>query len=187
MLRNSQDGAMRRRTTGTTMALGALDLDIIRCLQDDARSSFARIAGRLRVPESTVRHRLNRLVKDGVVEFATLTNPLHMGYQVWVLIDIQTELRRTRAVAERIAAAPEVYWVGITTGTHDLHVGAVFRSNEELLDFVTRRLSKIPGIVRASTSSILELIKRGYTIRLPAPPSSSRAERRRGAARRGRG
>src|SRR5262249_10550468 len=48
---------------------GALDLDIIRCLQDDARSSVAGIAGRLRVPESTVRHRLNRLVKEGVVEF----------------------------------------------------------------------------------------------------------------------
>ena len=160
-------------------ALGALDLDIIRCLQDDARSSVVGIAGRLRVPESTVRHRLNRLVKGGVVEFATLTNPLHMGYQVWVLIDIQTELRRTRAVAERVAEAPEVYWVGITTGTHDLPVGAVFRSNEELLDFVTGRLSKIPGIVRTSTSSILELIKRSYTIRLPEPAIRKAPSRRR--------
>lgn len=158
-------------------ALGRLDLDIIRCLQDDARSSFARISGKLGVPESTVRHRLNRLTRDGVVEFATLTNPLHMGYQVWVLIDIQTELRRTRAVAERIAAAPEVYWVGITTGTHDLHVGAVFRSNEDLLDFVTGRLSKIPGIVRTSTASILELIKRSYTIRLPEPAAKRRPRR----------
>jgi len=159
--------------------LGALDVDIIRCLQDDARSSFVGIAGRLGVPESTVRHRLNRLMRDGVVEFATLTNPLHMGYQVWVLIDIQTELRRTRAVAERIAAAPEVYWVGITTGSHDLHVGAVFRSNEELLDFVTGRLAKIPGIVRTSTSSILELIKRSYTIRLPERPAKTGTGRRR--------
>jgi len=159
--------------------LRALDLDIIRCLQDDARSSVAGIAGRLGVPESTVRHRLNRLVRGGVVEFATLTNPLHMGYQVWVLIDVQTELRRTRAVAQRIAAAPEVYWVGITTGSHDLHVGAVFRSNAELLDFVTGRLSKIPGIVRTSTSSILELIKRSYTIRLPDPAARKGAGRRR--------
>ena len=163
----------------TANALGTLDLDIIRCLQDDARSSVVRIAGRLSVPESTVRHRLNRLVKEGVVEFATLTNPLHMGYQVWVLIDIQTELRRTRAVAEQVAEAPEVYWVGVTTGTHDLHVGAVFRSNEELLDFVTGRLSKIPGIVRTSTSSILELIKRSYTIRLPDPPAGKPPRRRR--------
>jgi len=158
--------------------LSPLDVAIIRCLQDDARSSFARIAGQLRVPESTVRHRLNRLVKDGVVEFATLTNPLHMGYQVWVLIDIQTELRRTRTVAERIAAAPEVYWVGITTGSHDLHVGAVFRSNAELLDFITGRLSKIPGIVRTSTASILELVKRSYTIRMPDGPVVEGATRR---------
>jgi len=148
--------------------LRPIDVDIIRCLQDDARSSYAKIAARLRVPESTVRHRLSRLIKDGMVEFGALTNPLHMGYQIWVLIDIQTELRRTRAVAERIARAPEVYWVGITTGGHDLHVGAVFRSNKEMVDFMTGRLSKIPGIVRTKTASILELIKRQWNI--PIPP-----------------
>lgn len=151
-----------------TAQLRPIDVDIIRCLQDDARSSYAKIAGRLRVPESTVRHRLTRLIDEGVVEFATLTNPLRMGYQIWALIDIQTELRRTRGIAAQIAQAPEVYWVGITTGTHDLHVGAVFRSNKELLDFITGRLSKIKGIVRTCTASILELIKRRWEIGVPA-------------------
>src|SRR5262249_5232686 len=41
------------------------------------------------------------------------------------------------------------------------------------------RLSKIPGIVRTSTSSILELIKRSYTIRLPDPPARRAPGRRR--------
>ena len=35
--------------------LRPIDVDIIRCLQDDTRSSYAKIAARLRVPESTVR------------------------------------------------------------------------------------------------------------------------------------
>ena len=60
--------ATRPPRPATGRALGALDLDIIRCLQDDARSSVVRIAGRLRVPESTVRHRLNRLVREGVMK-----------------------------------------------------------------------------------------------------------------------
>jgi hypothetical protein len=72
-----------------------------------------------------------------------------------------------------------MYWVGITTGTHDLHVGAVFRSDGEPLDFVTGRLSKMPGILRTSTSSILELIKRSYTIRLPEPAIRKAPGRRR--------
>jgi len=42
-----------------------------------------------------------------------------------------------------------------------------------------RRLAKIPGIVRTSTSSILELIKRSYTIRLPDPPAGKPARRQR--------
>jgi Lrp/AsnC family transcriptional regulator for asnA, asnC and gidA len=147
--------------------LRPIDVDIIRCLQDDTRSSYAKIAARLRVPESTVRHRLNRLIKDGVVEFATLTNPLHMGYQIWVLIDIQTELHRARAIAAHIAEAPEVYWVGVTTGTRNLHVGAVFRSNKELVDFMSGWLCKVKGIVATTTTSILELTKRKWTIGVP--------------------
>lgn len=147
--------------------LRPIDVDIIRCLQDDTRSSYAKIAARLRVPESTVRHRLNRLIKDGVVEFATLTNPLHMGYQIWVLIDIQTELPRARAIAEHIAKAPEVYWVGVTTGTRNLHVGAVFRSNKELVDFMSGRLCAVKGIIATTTTSILELTKRKWTIGVP--------------------
>ncbi len=47
-----------------------------------------------------------------------------MGYQIWVLIDIHTKLGRTRAIAEQIAKAPEVYWAGVTTGTCNLRVGA---------------------------------------------------------------
>jgi feruloyl esterase len=43
-------------------SLKAADIRIIRCLQDDARAPVAQIAARMKMPESTVRHRLNRLV-----------------------------------------------------------------------------------------------------------------------------
>lgn len=149
------------------LKLAPADLRITRCLNEDARSSIAKIAHRLRMPESTVRHRLGRLVKGGVIEFAVLTNPLHLGYQIWIVIEIQTELPRVRSVARRLAEAPEVYFVGLTTGSYDVFAAAVFRSNNDLLDFITHRLSKIPGIIRTSTSSILEMVKRARTFAIP--------------------
>jgi Lrp/AsnC family transcriptional regulator for asnA, asnC and gidA len=151
--------------------LTAADVGIIRCLQGDARSSAASIAAKLRMPESTVRHRLSRLVKAGVVQFAAVTDPLKLGYQIWTIVEIQAELPKVRAVARRLATLPEVYFVGITTGGYDLLAAAVFRSNEDLLDFTLRRLPAIPGIVRTSTSSILELVKRSLTIGLPEEPA----------------
>lgn len=171
------------------ISLTPVDIGIIRCLHADARRSVASIADELGIPESTVRHRLNRLVRRGLVEFAALTNPLQLGYQIWAIIEVQAELRKIRPVAKRLAAAPEVYFVGITTGGYDVLAAAVFRSNDELLDFITRRLSSIPGIVRTSTSSVLEVVKRTMTFPLPdrraahRHPRSAEARHKKGPGR----
>lgn len=143
------------------------DAQIIDCLRRDARSSAAHIAKQLHMPETTVRHRLNRLVKQGVIEFVALSNPLELGYHIWALIEVQVDASKIRSIARRLANEPEVYFVGITTGSYDIFAAAVFRSNEELLDFLTGRFGKIRGIVRTSTSSVLEVAKRAMTF-LPA-------------------
>lgn len=150
-----------------TVKLAPVDVRIIQSLHKDARSSVARIASQWGMAESTVRHHLNRLVQRGIVEFAMMMNPLQFGYQIWAVIDVQAEIPKIRSVAHRLALAPEVYFVGITTGSHDVFVAAVFRSNQDLLDFITKRLSRIPGIVRTSTSSILEIVKRTSAFGLP--------------------
>jgi Lrp/AsnC family transcriptional regulator for asnA, asnC and gidA len=154
------------------MKLTAIDVGIMQCLQQDAPLAVAQIASRLLVPESTVRHRLNRLVQGKVLEFAAMTNPLEMGYQIWAVMNIQTDIGRLRAVAKRLAQSSEVYFVALTTGGPNVHIGAFFRSNEALLDFMTRRLSKIPGVISVSTSGILELIKRSVTVVLPPEVSA---------------
>ena len=166
----------------TPIRLAPADVQIIRCLNEDARSPVAKIAEQLRMPESTVRHRLNRLIRQGLVEFTAVPNPLHLGYQIWAIIEIQAELSKIRAVAQRLAAASEVYFVGITTGGYDILTGAVFRSNDELLDFMTQSLARIPGIIHTSTSSVLEVVKRSLTFAAPEQDGGARAAR--GGARR---
>jgi Lrp/AsnC family transcriptional regulator for asnA, asnC and gidA len=150
------------------------DVRIVQYLQKEPRSSVGRIASQLAMAESTVRRRLNRLVKNGVVQFATITNPLQFGYQIWVIFQLRTNISRARSVAQRLAAAPELYFVGVTTGNHDVFAAGVFRSNKELLDFITRRLARVPGVIYTSTSNILELNKR-MAFRLPDDAVSSAA------------
>ena len=170
------DGA----TSATTaMKLSAVDFGIMACLQREPRSPIARIAKGLRLPHSTVRHRLNRLIRHRVIEFSLVSNPLHFGFQIWAIIEIKTTPPRIREVARRLAEAPEVYFVAIMTGSYDINVSAVFRSNAELLDFVTRRISRIPGIVSTSTAMVLELLKRtGFTAPNNAPNSVGARKRR---------
>ncbi len=154
-----------------------VDVDIIRCLNRDARSSVSKIAEELSMPESTVRHRLNRMIREGMIEFTAVPNPLHLGYQIWAIMEIQAKLSAVRSIARELAKSPEVYFVSITTGNYDILIGAVFRSNDELLKFMTDRLPRIPGIERTRTATVLDVVKRFLTFDVP-----SRSRRKRKAA-----
>lgn len=161
-----------------SLELRSDDIRIVQHLQKEPRSSVGRIASRLAMAESTVRRRLDRLVKNGVVQFATITNPLQFGYQIWVIFQLRTKISRARSVAQRLSQAPELYFVGVTTGSHDVFAAGVFRSNQELLDFITRGLARVPGVIYTSTSNILELNKR-MAFRLPDNAVSSASAPRR--------
>lgn len=149
----------------------AVDIRIIEALQRDARAPVMSIAKQLDMPVSSVRHRVQRLIRAGILEFAAMTNPLRMGYQIWTLLEIQAEISKIDEAAELIAQEPEVYLVGIITGRYDIHVGAVFRTNDEFLEFITKRLSKIPGITRVSSSPILRVVKRSMSYVFPRAPA----------------
>jgi len=147
--------------------LDVLDYAVMRCLLEDARSSVTAIARRLGIGESTIRNRVRKLTLHRVVEFALITNPLRFGFQVWAMLEIQVEPSQIRVVAERLSQEPQMHLVGIMSGAYDIYAGAVLRSNEELVDLITRRLSQIPGIIRISTSTMLEMVKRTVSFGFP--------------------
>ncbi len=69
---------------------------------------------------------------------------------------------RIDAVADEIARLPEVAFVAVTTGVSDVWVNAMFRSNEEVYDFISKQLGQIRGIRRCETSSVLRVKKRSF-------------------------
>lgn len=147
--------------------LNDADVEIIKCLHGDARMPVTSIAEKIEVPESTVRHRLGRMVNAGVIEFVAQTNPLNVGYPVWIMMEIEVASPRIRQIAAELANLAEVYFVYITSGTFDIFAGATFRTNEEFVDFLTGPMAKIKGIVRVTTRGILEVYKREFKF-LPA-------------------
>ncbi len=148
------------------------DMEIIRCLHDDARMSMVQIAKEIGVPESTVRSRVARLTENGILDFVAVTNPFKLGYRLWVMIAIQTELTKIHHVAQGLSDLPEVYFVAVITGGYDIIASASFRSNEEFLEFISTKLSGISGITRTANYSLLKIYKREMNV-LPPPLESS--------------
>jgi len=66
------------------------------------------------------------------------------------------------AVAEELAAMPEVDYVVITAGTYDLLVETVCEDNESLLRFLAERLRAIEGVRETETFVYLRLVKQSY-------------------------
>jgi len=152
------------------------DVEIIRMLQADARRPNTDIARRLGVAETTVRNRIERLTREGVVQCGAWTDPLKIGYQTYAIIQIQVAPPRLEQVAEVLAGLPEVFFLGIATGGFDIVAAAVFRSNEHVYELMTKRFARIAGIQRTSTLGIVRIVKRAYSYPVPAVEATAASE-----------
>ncbi|HRP78695.1 MAG TPA: Lrp/AsnC family transcriptional regulator [Aquamicrobium sp.] len=146
------------------MKLSLDDYSIISLIQDDARMSISKVAKLTNMPESTARHKLNRLVDSGVISFVALSDPIKLGYKTWVALMLEIDVSQLKAAAEKIASFKEVYFVAVTNGNYQLQVSAVFRSNDEYVRFMTDDLAKIGGLKSINTYNYLSVIKRSMAM-----------------------
>ena len=143
--------------------LDELDRMILHILQEDGRASYSEVARRLKVPESTVRLRVKKLIERGIIrKFAALINPFKAGYSIVAFIAVDVEPRRIKRVAEELSKLPEVDVLGIATGAHDILMQVTVRDLHELESFLIEKLGKIEGIRSTETSILTSVRKWGY-------------------------
>jgi Lrp/AsnC family transcriptional regulator for asnA, asnC and gidA len=132
--------------------LDRIDREIIRLLNKDGRMPNAEIARRLGgVSPRTISHRVEGLIVRGIITVKALVNPVALGYGVLADVFIEVEPGRVREVAETVVRFPQVSYVACATGECDVSISLRVRSNEELFEFVTEQLGRIPGVRRTQT------------------------------------
>jgi Lrp/AsnC family transcriptional regulator for asnA, asnC and gidA len=141
--------------TGLSWLLQALRLRTRRSRQHVAATDVGH-----QVSEGTIRNRVNRLNQHGVMRIVAVTDPRKLGSPIDCLIGLEVDLRQIHAAAARLTQCSELRYVGIATGPFDIIIAGDFRSEEHLLDFVTRTLASIDGIKRSETARILHVHKR---------------------------
>ncbi len=141
-----------------------LDAKIITALQADGRQHNTAIARQLGVAEGTVRKRIERLLRDKVIQVGAWADPLKVGYQHYANIQIQVKVGDIERAAKYLATLPEIYFLGICTGEFDIFAAGLFGSNEHMHEFLTRQLAKVPGIQRTLTSSLTRIMRREHAV-----------------------
>ncbi len=100
------------------MTMDELDRHILRRLLENARTPFTDIAKELKVSEATIRKRVNKLIRDGVIKKFTIELG-ETGLKAIVLIKVRSGYQIPK-VAEYISKIPEVVKAYEVTGDYDI-------------------------------------------------------------------
>jgi Lrp/AsnC family transcriptional regulator for asnA, asnC and gidA len=165
-----EDGERRILKTrkGSMAEIDVVDRCLIALLQTDGRLSHAEIARRLAIPEPTVRRRMKRLLADGAMQIVAVPDPHKIGYGIQAIVGAKVQPGRNGDVVAALMALRQVRYVGVTAGTYDIVIEALFKDNEDLRVFLTETLGQIEGLLGTETSYVLQIAKRSYKIGLAA-------------------
>ena len=142
--------------------LDETDMKIIEALRKDGRVAFAQIAEQLNVSPGMIRQRYNRLVEQGYLKVVAITNPLRMGFTSMAMIGIRVDGSKLLTVAEKVSRLDEVIYMIISSGRFDIFAEVVCRNHEDLLRFITEKLSVIDGVRESESFMHLKIIKEVY-------------------------
>ena len=154
--------------------LDKVDRAIIKLLMEDGRMSSAEVARRVGgISERSVRYRLDRLLKEGVIQISAITHPRTVGYEVVADVWMEIEPGRVLDVAHKLAEFEEVSYVGCSTGERDLSIQVYARNNADLYQFVTEIVGNIAGVRKTNTVVVPLVLKDVYDWRIPEPKGAN--------------
>ncbi len=143
--------------------LDELDKRIVNSLSADARISNRKIATELGVTEGTVRSRIKRMEGEGQLSITAMTNIERLGKPTLAYIWIEVERSELcDALAEQLAAVPEIGFVGKMLGRFDLLAITLVQDNSELAEFLHSQIHSLPGVRRSECSLGVDFVKHDY-------------------------
>ena len=134
-----------------------VDEQIIEILRKDSRTPYTEISDIVRLTEGTIRGRVDKLVRDGVIKRFTID--VSLGKRIAAIIFISTEpMTSASSISEMIKSEKGVDAVYEITGDHDI---AVFFSAFTLGDLKSRveGIKKLEGVHDTNTTVILQEFK----------------------------
>ena len=129
-------------------------------LAADGRASHAALATATHWHESTVRRRIEELQQQGLLYFDVDVNDAFLGMRAGAMLWLAVAPGHLEAAGRAVAAHPEVPFAAATTGPTNLVISAVFRDTRHLYEYLTTRLTGLPGIQAVETLPIIGTVKR---------------------------
>ncbi len=136
-----------------------LDRELIKLLEQDASQPSGKLADQLSASASTVRRRMQQLLKDGVIRIVAIPEPTRVGFPLMAVVAFQITLEKGTSFIETLSSREEVKFLCATSGRFDVIAIMAFASTEELFEFLKRDVGKIEGLKTTESFICLHVAK----------------------------
>jgi Lrp/AsnC family transcriptional regulator for asnA, asnC and gidA len=144
------------------MKIDDSSIEIIKHLRD-GRASYKKIAKELSLSENTVRSRVNKLRKEGILDIAGLADPEALkGHQV-VMVGVKLKSMNLIKKGAEFSRLKGVVSASVVTGRFDLILMVLLKEGFGLLEFYTNEVVKIKDVRSVETF----VVYKGYNLKVP--------------------
>lgn len=142
------------------MSLDVLDMNIIKCLVEDARTTYRSIAEEAGVSEATVKNRIDRLKETGVIKRFTAMLDYHkLGRAIKSFIGLKVQPAKLQNIVDHLKSHPDLHVLYRTSGDVDLLFEVIFEKMEDLNAFLEKELA-VDGILGTVVTIVIGPYKR---------------------------
>ena len=137
------------------------DATIIRLLQKDGRMSNTKIAKHAGISETTVRYRMQRLIKEEYIEIAAVIDPMKLGNGIEGSIRIKADIKQMQEVSQALKLIAELFYVVRVSGNVDFDTTFFVKTMQDACILIDR-INMIEGVIDTDMLTVLEYVKERY-------------------------
>lgn len=150
------------------MSIDEKDRQIMRLLQEDAKTPAKKISRKIESPITTVYSRIKKMEDAGVIKgYKTIFDATKLGRSTTAFILASITYRPSgfkdtldqRTIAKEVARFPEVQEVHIITGDWDLLIKVKEEDVSSVGKFVIEKLRTVRGIEKTLTCMVFDAVK----------------------------
>jgi DNA-binding Lrp family transcriptional regulator len=140
--------------------LDNIDKKILEILSENCLTPFVRISKKLHVTEGTVRYRVRRLQKKGILRaFRAVVDPVHLGLGTVTFVAVTVTPALMPHVAGALTNLENVLGVYETHTYGDLLLMIRSATPSQLSDFITSKIKTIQGVTGSQVIPVLKVWK----------------------------
>jgi len=125
--------------------------ELISLLERDANQTSEKLAKQLSVSPSTIRRRINTLIKHGVMRIVAIPEPKQIGLPLIAIVAFQVSHEKTDSFLQMLSGKENVKCLYVTSGRFDAIALMWFSSTEQLFEFMEKGVASLEGVKATET------------------------------------